>query len=196
MDAPTDVLSFPMFPLEPGAPPTLEQVEADPGTGPGAPGGHGDLPGAGEGPGGGVRPWDAAGGGLPGGCTRRSTYWDMTIWTRECRSARCAPGRRPFWDSWAWAAGMGTGGRRGGMRRAYRTLAAGLLAALLFLAGVRRDGGGERGARRGPDGSAHPGDKPLGGGRSHPGAGDPLRSKPRRRSRGRRSCLPPWQGRA
>ena len=33
VDAPTDVLSFPMFPLEPGAPPTLEQVEADPGTG-------------------------------------------------------------------------------------------------------------------------------------------------------------------
>ena len=30
VDAPTDVLSFPMFPLEPGAPPTLEQVEADP----------------------------------------------------------------------------------------------------------------------------------------------------------------------
>ena len=33
VDAPTDVLSFPMFQLEPGAPPTLEQVEADPGTG-------------------------------------------------------------------------------------------------------------------------------------------------------------------
>ena len=33
VDAPTDVLSFPMFQLEPGAPPTLDQVEADPGTG-------------------------------------------------------------------------------------------------------------------------------------------------------------------
>ena len=33
VDAPTDVLSFPMFQLEPGVPPTLEQVEADPGTG-------------------------------------------------------------------------------------------------------------------------------------------------------------------
>ena len=33
MDKPTDVLSFPMFNLTPGLPPTLEDVEADPGTG-------------------------------------------------------------------------------------------------------------------------------------------------------------------
>ena len=33
VDAPTDVLSFPMFQLTPGAPPTLDDVEADPGTG-------------------------------------------------------------------------------------------------------------------------------------------------------------------
>ena len=33
MEGPTDVLSFPMFQLTPGAPPTLDDVEADPGTG-------------------------------------------------------------------------------------------------------------------------------------------------------------------
>ncbi|HIT32318.1 MAG TPA: rRNA maturation RNase YbeY [Candidatus Enterenecus stercoripullorum] len=33
VDAPTDVLSFPMFQLQPGVPPTLDEVEADPGTG-------------------------------------------------------------------------------------------------------------------------------------------------------------------
>ena len=33
VDRPTDVLSFPMFQLTPGAPPTLDDVEADPGTG-------------------------------------------------------------------------------------------------------------------------------------------------------------------
>ena len=33
IDADTDVLSFPMFQLTPGAPPTLDDVEADPGTG-------------------------------------------------------------------------------------------------------------------------------------------------------------------
>ena len=33
VDAPTDVLSFPMFTLTPGTPPTLDEVEADPGTG-------------------------------------------------------------------------------------------------------------------------------------------------------------------
>ena len=33
IDAPTDVLSFPMFQLTPGIPPALEEVEADPGTG-------------------------------------------------------------------------------------------------------------------------------------------------------------------
>ena len=33
VDRPTDVLSFPMFNLTPGVPPTLEDVEADPGTG-------------------------------------------------------------------------------------------------------------------------------------------------------------------
>ena len=33
VDRPTDVLSFPMFNLTPGLPPTLEDVEADPGTG-------------------------------------------------------------------------------------------------------------------------------------------------------------------
>ena len=33
IDAPTDVLSFPMFQLTPGAPPTRDEVEADPGTG-------------------------------------------------------------------------------------------------------------------------------------------------------------------
>lgn len=33
VDRPTDVLSFPMFNLIPGAPPTLDDVEADPGTG-------------------------------------------------------------------------------------------------------------------------------------------------------------------
>ena len=33
IDNPTDVLSFPMFQLTPGAPPTLDDVEADPGTG-------------------------------------------------------------------------------------------------------------------------------------------------------------------
>ena len=32
-DTATDVLSFPMFQLTPGAPPTLDDVEADPGTG-------------------------------------------------------------------------------------------------------------------------------------------------------------------
>ena len=33
VDRPTDVLSFPMFNLTPGTPPTLDDVEADPGTG-------------------------------------------------------------------------------------------------------------------------------------------------------------------
>ena len=33
IDAPTDVLSFPMFQLTPGVPPAPEEVEADPGTG-------------------------------------------------------------------------------------------------------------------------------------------------------------------
>ena len=33
IDAPTDVLSFPMFQLTPGAPPAPDEVEADPGTG-------------------------------------------------------------------------------------------------------------------------------------------------------------------
>ena len=33
IDAPTDVLSFPMFQLTPGIPPTRDEVEADPGTG-------------------------------------------------------------------------------------------------------------------------------------------------------------------
>ena len=33
IDKATDVLSFPMFQLTPGAPPTLDDVEADPGTG-------------------------------------------------------------------------------------------------------------------------------------------------------------------
>ena len=33
VDAPTDVLSFPMFDLKPGTPPAPEDVEADPGTG-------------------------------------------------------------------------------------------------------------------------------------------------------------------
>ena len=33
IDAPTDVLSFPMFQLTPGVPPTPDEVEADPGTG-------------------------------------------------------------------------------------------------------------------------------------------------------------------
>ena len=33
VDRPTDVLSFPMFQLTPGTPPTLEDVEVDPGTG-------------------------------------------------------------------------------------------------------------------------------------------------------------------
>ena len=33
IDAPTDVLSFPMFQLTPGVPPTRDEVEADPGTG-------------------------------------------------------------------------------------------------------------------------------------------------------------------
>ena len=33
VDAPTDVLSFPMFRLTPGVPPALDEVEADPGTG-------------------------------------------------------------------------------------------------------------------------------------------------------------------
>lgn len=33
IDAPTDVLSFPMFELAPGTPPALEDVEADPGSG-------------------------------------------------------------------------------------------------------------------------------------------------------------------
>ena len=33
VDRPTDVLSFPMFNLTPGTPPTLDDVEVDPGTG-------------------------------------------------------------------------------------------------------------------------------------------------------------------
>ena len=33
VDRPTDVLSFPMFSLTPGTPPTLDDVEVDPGTG-------------------------------------------------------------------------------------------------------------------------------------------------------------------
>lgn len=33
VDRPTDVLSFPMFELTPGVPPTLDEVEVDPGTG-------------------------------------------------------------------------------------------------------------------------------------------------------------------
>ena len=33
VDSPTDVLSFPMFSLQPGVPPTPEEVEADPETG-------------------------------------------------------------------------------------------------------------------------------------------------------------------
>ena len=66
VDRPTDVLSFPMFQLTPGAPPTLDDVEADPGTGlvP-----LGDMVLSlerAEAQGGGVRPRRGAGGGLPG----------------------------------------------------------------------------------------------------------------------------------
>ena len=69
VDAPTDVLSFPMFQLTPGAPPTLDDVEADPGTGlvpPAAPGGYGHLLRAGNSPGGGIWPQHPAGAGLSG----------------------------------------------------------------------------------------------------------------------------------
>ena len=77
VDRPTDVLSFPMFNLTPGTPPTLDDVEADPGTG----GRSTATERSGR------RPiWPS---------TRCSTCWATTTWTRGPRRPRCGRGRRP-----------------------------------------------------------------------------------------------------
>ena len=81
VDRPTDVLSFPMFQLTPGAPPTLDDVEADPGTGL-VPLGDMVLSLSGRKPRGRSTATARSGRRPTWPSTRCSTCWATTTWTR------------------------------------------------------------------------------------------------------------------
>ena len=94
VDRPTDVLSFPMFDLTPGEKPQEEWADPDSGCVP-----LGDMvlslervP---------PRPRSTATAGSGSSptwwCTRCSTCWATTTWTRDPRRPRCGSGRTPLW---------------------------------------------------------------------------------------------------